>query len=129
MRILYVEDNPELREIVSMLLEGDGRTVTACATAEDALAHDAQEPFDLVMSDAGLPGISGTELARTLLAANPRRWIVLCSGYELGRYPLDWGPHVRTLLKPFEPEDLERLLDSIDTEMRASGGSARPTGP
>lgn len=122
MRILYVEDNPELREIVSMLLEGEGRSVIACATAEDALTHDAQEPFDLVMSDAGLPGISGTELARTLLAANPQRWIVLCSGYELGRYPLEWGPNVRTLLKPFEPEDLERLLDSIGTEMRASGG-------
>ena len=122
MRILYVEDNPELREIVSMLLEGDGRTVTACATAEDALTQDAQAPYDLVVSDAGLPGMSGTELARTLLSADPQRWVVLCSGYELGRYPLEWGPNVRTLLKPFDPDHLEQLLDTIGTEMRAARG-------
>ena len=34
MRILYVEDNPELRETIGMLMEGEGRTVTSCASAE-----------------------------------------------------------------------------------------------
>ena len=37
MRILYVEDNPELRETIGMLMEGEGRAITTCATAEEAL--------------------------------------------------------------------------------------------
>ena len=113
MRILYVEDNPELRETIGMLMEGDGQTVTSCATAEEALALDAQETFDLLVSDVSLPGISGTDLARQLLAEDPERWVVLCSGYELGTYPSSWGPNVRTLLKPFELDELEDLLGSI----------------
>lgn len=113
MRILYVEDNPELRETIGMLMECDGQTVISCATAEEALALDAQETFDLLVSDVSLPGISGTDLARQLLAEDPERWVVLCSGYELGSYPSSWGPNVRTLLKPFELDELEDLLGSI----------------
>ena len=113
MRILYVEDNPELRETIGMLMEGDGQTVTSCATAEEALELDAQQTFDLLVSDVSLPGLSGTDLARKLLAEDPQRWVVLCSGYELGSYPTTWGPTVRTLLKPFELDELDQLLGSI----------------
>ncbi|MFP5445262.1 MAG: response regulator [Betaproteobacteria bacterium] len=113
MRILYVEDNPELRETIGMLMEGDGQTVTSCATAEEALELDAQQTFDLLVSDVSLPGLSGTDLARKLLAEDPQRWVVLCSGYELGSYPTSWGPNVRTLLKPFELDELDQLLGSI----------------
>jgi two-component system, cell cycle response regulator CpdR len=113
MRILYVEDNPELRETIGMLMESEGQTVTSCATGEEALELDARQPFDVLVSDVSLPGISGTDLARKLLAADPQRWVVLCSGYELGSHPESWGANVRTLLKPFELEDLEQLLGSI----------------
>lgn len=113
MRILYVEDNQELRETIGMLMEGEGQTVTSCATAEEALALDARNSYDVLVSDVSLPGISGTELARKLLSQDPTRWVVLCSGYELGSHPSAWGPNVRTLLKPFELEDLESLLGTI----------------
>lgn len=120
MRILYVEDNPELRETIAMLMEGNGRTVTSCASAEEALELDAQHTFDVLVSDVGLPGISGTDLARKVLAQDPQRWVVLCSGYELGSYPSDWGPNVRTLLKPFAVEDLEELLGTIRVAVAGS---------
>ncbi len=126
MRILYVEDNLELRETISMIMEGDGHTVTSCSTAEGALELDAQHSFDLLVSDAGLPGMSGTELARRVLAANPQRWVVLCSGYELGSYPSEWGPNVRTLLKPFELEQLEQVLSTVSEAL--GGDSAARTG-
>lgn len=113
MRILYVEDNPDLRETIGMLMEGEGHAVTSCASAEEALEFEAQETFDLLVSDVSLPGLSGTDLARKLLAEDPERWVVLCSGYELGSYPDGWGPNVRTLLKPFELEELEQLLGTI----------------
>lgn len=113
MRILYVEDNVELREIIGLLMEGDGQTVTSCATAEEAMALDAQQPFDLLVTDVSLPGISGTELARRILAVAPHRWVILCSGYDLGNYPQAWGPNVRTLIKPFEVEELDALIKAV----------------
>jgi CheY-like chemotaxis protein len=120
MRILYVEDNADLRETIGMLMEGDGRCVNSCATAEEALELDAPSPFDVLVADVSLPGMSGTDLARQLLAADADRWIVLCSGYDLGPYPATWGPRVRTLLKPFEIEDLENLLADIQHSLQGS---------
>ena len=122
MRILYVEDHPELRETIGMLMEGEGRIVTPCASAEEALVLDAGDPFDVLVTDVSLPGLSGTDLARQLLADDPQRWVVLCSGYELGSHPTQWGPNVRVLLKPFELEELEQLLTSIHTALAAAAG-------
>lgn len=117
MRILYVEDNCELRETIGMLMEGEGRSVTACASAEEALEQDAGEPFDLVVTDVSLPGMSGTDLCRKLLADDPDRWVVLCSGYQF-KHGLDaLGPNVRSLLKPFELEELEELLASVQLQL------------
>lgn len=118
MRILYVEDNLELRETIGMAMEGQGRTVVSCATAEEALALDRREAFDVLVSDASLPGLSGTELARRILAGDPRRCVVICSGYELGHYPSEWGPNVRTLRKPFELEELEAVLEALSATVR-----------
>jgi len=120
MRIVYIEDNAELRASIGALMESEGRVVTCCAAAEQALALDAQERFDLVVTDVSLPGLSGTDLARELLKDAPDRWIVLCTGYDLGPYPAQWGPHVHVLLKPFEIEDLESLLDDIQSQWSTS---------
>jgi CheY-like chemotaxis protein len=122
MRILYVEDNLELRETIGMLMEGAGRVVRSCASAEEALVLDGVDPFDVLVTDVSLPGISGTDLARQLLARDPQRWVVLCSGYQLGAYPDAWGPNVRTLLKPFELDELEQLLGSIQATLAPVAG-------
>ncbi|AVS75543.1 Response regulator receiver domain-containing protein [Paracidovorax cattleyae] len=118
LRILYVEDNAELRETIGMLLEGDDREVVSCATAEEALKLDGPQPFDIVVTDVSLPGMSGTDLCRKLLQVDSQRWIVLCSGYQFGHGLDTLGPNVRALLKPFELEDLEALMESIRSALR-----------
>lgn len=123
MRILYVEDNQELRETIGMLMEGEGRTVVPCETAEEALELDGASHFDVVITDVSLPGISGTELAKKLLAKNAQRWVVLCTGYELGAHAKAWGPHVRTLRKPFEIDELDALLAHISSAVGDSSVS------
>lgn len=125
MRILYVEDNPELRETIAMLMEGPGRSVVACASAEQALEHDAQgEPFDLVVTDVSLPGMSGTELCRILLQVDAERRVVLCSGYALEGSAATPGSHVRLLHKPFDIDELETLLDTVQAEVQAADAAA-----
>ena len=120
LRILYVEDNEELRETIAMLMEMEGRYITKCATAEAALALDTQEPFDVLVTDVSLPGMSGTDLARHVLAKDPERWVVLCSGYHFGAALASLGPHVRALVKPFELEDLDALLAELSTALKTS---------
>ena len=118
--ILYIEDSDDLRTTISMLLEGPGRDISSVATAEEALAVLAHREFDVVITDVSLPGMSGTDLARHLLASKPDRWVVLCSGYEFGSAVRQFGPNVRSLLKPFEPEDLEAMLVDITERIRTA---------
>lgn len=113
LRMLYVEDNAELRDTFQEMLEGDQREVVACASAEEALVLWDASDFDVLVSDISLPGMSGTDLARHIIAQHPERWVVLCSGYDYGEALLALGPRVRALAKPFELQDLDRLMDEI----------------
>ena len=113
LRILYVEDSPELRETIGILMEGDDRELVTCGSAEEALALCEASHFDLVVTDVSLPGISGTELARRLLQRDPLRWIALCSGYHFGDAIHALGVNVTSLQKPFDIEELEELVDAV----------------
>jgi len=124
--ILYVEDNDDLRATIGELLHQPDRDIVLCASAEQALDADREHGFDIVVTDVSLPGMSGIELARELLGADPKRRIVLCSGYELGEHVLRLGPNMRAITKPFEIEDLETLMCELsaavrETEVERSG--------
>jgi len=117
-RILFVEDNAYLRDSLAELMEAPGREVTACASADEAIALVRARPFDVLITDISLGDVSGTDLARAVLARQPEHWVIFCSGYPL---PADlgmFGPNVRSLAKPFEMEELDALL------LEVSGGSA-----
>ena len=124
--ILYVEDNDDLRATIGELLARPDRDVTLCASAERALEAERARPYDIIVTDVSLPGLSGIDLAQSLLAADPNRVIVLCSGYEIGPRALQFGPNVRAITKPFEIEDLEVLIDELCASVRAL---AEPDGP
>jgi CheY-like chemotaxis protein len=118
--VLYVEDNDALRATVSELIESEGREIVALADAESALAAWGTRSFDVLITDISLPGISGTELARRVLADRPLQWVVFCSGYEYRQAVSLLGPNVRTIPKAFEVEDMDALLDEISTALSAT---------
>jgi CheY-like chemotaxis protein len=111
---MYVEDNTELRNALAEMLEGPGREVVAFATGEEALAAWAAGAPDLLVTDIGLPGMSGTDLTRIVVAKKPLQWVALCSGYEYGHHVAALGQNVRTLPKPFEFEQLEALINEVN---------------
>jgi len=112
--IMYVEDNTELRDALTEMLAGPGRAVAAFATGEAALAAWEAGAPDLLVTDIGLPGISGTDLTRIVVAKKPAQWVALCSGYEFSHHVAMLGKNVRTLPKPFELEQLEALIDEVN---------------
>lgn len=124
LRVLYVEDNDELRETIGCMLEGDAREIVSVATGEQALAACAAGPFDVLVTDVSLPGMSGTDLARRAVAEGFARWIVLCTGYALQHGVAAIGPNVRALTKPFEIEELEALMEEFESDVRRGGAAA-----
>ena len=118
MRYLVVEDNDELRETLALLLEAPGRDVDTCTSGEQALELFGRSPYEVVLADVGLPGLSGTELARRLRRSHPDTWLVLCSG-ALHDAPADYASgRIRMLTKPFTMDELERLLGEIEGPAR-----------
>ncbi len=115
MRVLYVEDHADVRELITLLLEEEGLSVVACASADDAQAAFAAGRFDILVTDVSLPTMRGTELATRLQRGRPDLWVVFCSGYPMQDGLKAWGPRARSLMKPFEADELHSLM----TEIRA----------
>jgi CheY-like chemotaxis protein len=112
LRILYVEDNPIVREVTSELLAQSQREIVALATAEEALHEFKERPYDVVITDVSLPVMSGLDLARNILDLNPDASIIIASGYALA--PLEtMGPKVRTIVKPFEASQIDSLITDL----------------
>ena len=117
LRILFVEDHAHIRESIGMLLQAPDRDVVCCASAEEALAALDLRSFDVLITDVSLPTMSGTELARRVREAFPATWIIFSSGYLLDRGLGQFGPNVRSLPKPFEPDEMEALLREIRSSL------------
>jgi PAS domain S-box-containing protein len=83
-RILYVDDEESLAEIGAELLAGLGFQVTAQTDSRQALELFRADPaaFDAVVTDQTMPGLSGTDLSRELLAIRPDLPIVLVTGFS-----------------------------------------------
>ncbi len=67
-RILVVDDEPGIRDVLEMLLRRRGYQVTSCSDGTIALEAVRSSPraYDLVLTDNAMPRMCGTELARTL---------------------------------------------------------------
>jgi len=116
LRAFFVEDNDDLREQITWMLQEEGVQVRAFADAEEALAAYEPDEVDVVITDVSLIGMSGVDLARAILRRAPQAWVVFSSGYAMGNALNEFGPHARALLKPFDFEDLRRLIDEISAQ-------------
>jgi PAS domain S-box-containing protein len=125
-RVLVVEDEEGAREGLKEILAILGYQPVAVTSGEEALALDARDRFDVLLTDLVLPGINGAELAGRLSGRWPRLAVIIMSGYtedEAMRRGIRAG-EVRFLQKPFDMETLARELRSALDEVAASGRSA-----
>lgn len=114
MRVLLVEDNPDVAEVTQSHLDDLGFEVVHAVTARDALRHlQGVGQFDLVFSDIVMPGdMDGIELARSLRRDYPGLPVLLTTGYsDAIKAASDEG--FRILHKPFRQEQLVAALEAI----------------
>jgi signal transduction histidine kinase/CheY-like chemotaxis protein len=80
LRILLVDDEPDVAEALARLLESHGHTVRIAADGSVALANYRAEGADVVLSDALMPGISGAQFVAALRAIDPDLPIIVITG-------------------------------------------------
>ncbi|HXX62499.1 MAG TPA: response regulator, partial [Bacteroidota bacterium] len=115
--ILVVEDEGALREIVSELLGSYGYTVI---NAEDGISgyeafRDHQQRIRAVITDMGLPRLSGQDLFGRILEADPRARVILASGYldpELKSRLFRQGAKA-FIQKPYQPREILRVIRGV----------------
>ncbi len=71
--ILVVDDEEPVRQMVARLIKGLGHTAVEAESAEKGLEVVRETPVDLVITDLKMPGMSGLDLAETLLKEDPER--------------------------------------------------------
>jgi len=83
-RVLFIDDEEFLAELGKDLLEKLGYTVTAMTDGAEAVRFFSENPgrFDLVLTDMTMPGLSGLDIARSVLGTRPDIPIILCTGYS-----------------------------------------------
>jgi PAS domain S-box-containing protein len=80
LRILAVEDEPEVLDVIRAMLVATGHTVVTAASGREALALFEREPVDLVVTDLGMPGMTGLALAEEIKSRRPVP-VVLLTGW------------------------------------------------
>lgn len=124
MRILFVDDNADLRALIPMLLEKRGHSVRTAATATEALACAPEFVPDVVLSDISMPEMDGYDFMTALRIQSVQRFrSVAMTGFG--------GPSDVTrareagfdecLTKPIDFERLFSVLDKLEQTLSPDG--------
>lgn len=110
--VLIVEDEPMIRELLTLYLEEWGATVTAVATADDGNEALRKQDWTLLITDVQTPGLlNGIDLAWVASQQKPQTRIIVMSGYyECSGRVLP--PSAEFLPKPWPITQLQELLCS-----------------
>ncbi len=123
-RVLVVDDDPTVREVVVSYLRAEGYDVSEAADGESGLTMFERDHPDLIVLDIMLPGVDGLEVCRRVRAASDVPIIMLTAlGSEADRVVgLELGAD-DYLTKPFSPRELVLRIGSV---LRRAGEAASP---
>lgn len=137
-RVLVVDDHASARESVADVLRHVGHEATACSSGAEALAALRREPFDVVVTDLQMPGMSGLELIREIERLRHRVQVLMVTAHasvETAVVAMRHGAF-DYLEKPYDVDRLEasvaraldrKQLQSDDEPTEATPSSNAPT--
>jgi DNA-binding NtrC family response regulator len=126
-RVLLVDDDPGVSEVIGMLLEREGYSVEYASTVKTALQRVDLSDLDLVVTDLKLPDGTGLDVIAGVRARRPRLPIIMITSYSSMESAID---ALRAgandyVIKPFDNDELLRALARALNERRVVRG-ARP---
>lgn len=111
-RILVIEDEDEVRELLKDILVGGAHQVETASRGREGLKMLRKKDFDLVFTDLGMPGMSGWQVAEETKKKNRNTPVVLITGWEIRLEPselkergVDW-----IVNKPFKVKQILKLV-------------------
>lgn len=113
-RILIVDDEPDMLEALSDVLEQKGYDVEMALDGEEAIDKAKKKVFDITFIDIKLPGIDGIETFQAIKKSNPRVLALMITAYslpELEKKAIEGGAH-KCLHKPFSIDKVIELIES-----------------
>jgi len=112
LRILVVDDDREIREVLRDMLTIDGHFLTTCSDGFEALKSLSEGEYDLMITDLGMPGMSGLELAKSAHDDNPSLDIAMITGWgtQLSQEEISSSGIKSLLAKPFHINDIQALV-------------------
>ena len=122
LRVLLVEDDDDNRELMAEVLAASGYEVLPAASGQDGLKMLSEHSIDVVVTDVGMPGMGGLEMARAAKAIAPTVPVVIVTGWaEREDITSARGREVdAVLIKPVDPDALsEAVGDAIRARGRA----------
>ena len=109
-RVLVVDDEAAVRELVEALLRRIGHRVETAALGAEALSKVQSSEFDLVITDLVMPGMAGDQLAREIKKLRPELPVVLLTGHHTASI----GPEISLVLnKPFTLADIRHAIEAL----------------
>ncbi|MBK7760367.1 MAG: PAS domain S-box protein [Deltaproteobacteria bacterium] len=117
-RVMVVEDNADLCELISEVLTQSGYEVHALGRGDEALAALQTEAVELLLTDVVMPGTNGVELVRQIAKTRPALRTLTMSGYAWAELvsARHLSPDARFLRKPFTNEELLRAVSDALTQ-------------
>lgn len=115
LRVLLVEDDDDNRELMSEVLESAGHVVMTAASGAEGLRKLSETSVDVVVTDVGMPGIGGLEVARAAKKIAPTVPVVVVTGYtEREDITRARGHEVdAVLVKPIDPDSLTNAITQV----------------
>ncbi|MBU2663082.1 response regulator [Actinoplanes bogorensis] len=115
--VLVVDDEEDLRDIMRRMLERRGFATLIAGDSQQAIAACREHPgdIDILVTDLGLPGVSGGELSRSATQLRPEMSVVYISGLPKELAVADGliGEDALLVKKPFSSEVLVQTLRSV----------------
>lgn len=129
-RVLVVDDDPDTRRFLELILTSEGFGVQTVGCGEDALLACSPIPPDIVLLDVAMPGWDGYQVCERLRdsIASPAMVIVFLTGAALGGTDSHLGEMVRKsggdyfIAKPYDPQLVVHLLQRIMREKTTFSG-------
>jgi signal transduction histidine kinase len=114
LRVLVVDDDPAVRELLSRVLQRAGHSVTGVASAEEALVRFVPHQYDLLFTDLSLSGMDGVTLLSHVRALDPQITAVIVTGWG----KIEEGQHqslgaAAVLTKPFNVAQVLQIAGKI----------------
>ena len=117
--VLFVDDEEDIRKVMSMLLKKFFKSIDISENGEDALKKYLQKEYDIIITDFTMPKMNGVELIEKVKAINPNQKIIILSAHQDKEdfYKALLAQADGYLIKPFDVEVFKKIIRKISHQI------------